>query len=388
MKILILSYEFPPIVGGAATYVGELALSLHNLDHIVHVVTCIHGSRSKSAEYDETMVTKNGLFIKRFKPYGKLFFVQMFLITKKYIHKDYDQIILADARAIKFAAYFFSMELLHKCTNIFHGGQVENIIENPSFLLRLGKINKSFIAYLLSCNVNIAVSQFLRNSFLQKEPSLARKIKVVYHGIDETVFYPLSQQEIIRIRKEYNFKLNDIIIISTSRLDKDKGQDYLLSVFRDLVVEAPNLKLVIVGDGIAKKELMEKSKYYRLGEKVVFINSMSRKALAKLIGSSDLAVMLSRIPYEAFGLVNIEANACGIPVLASKYAGVRESVEDGISGLLVDPFDLSKIREKLSQLLVSDRRKKLGKTAYQYCIKKHTAKIMAMNTIQAIQHNP
>jgi len=134
--------------------------------------------------------------------------------------------------------------------------------------------------------------------------------------------------------------------------------------------------------------LLQLTESLGIKKNVIFTGDLIRQEMAKLIAASDLAVMLSRIPYESFGLVNIEANACAVPVLAAKNAGIPEAVEEGISGFLVDPINIEEIRTTLKNILNINLLKEMGIKAHQRVLEKFTCDRMAKDVISVLQELP
>ena len=389
LKILIIGYEFVPLLGGAAAYTRELAVGLSRNGVQVHVLTCYHGKITQNMELDAQLKEQYGISIRRFRPRGKIFYFQLWYhVIKLYgfqFAQNFHWIIMADARAVRFSMVFLPKKIWPKCLNIFHGGQINKIMLNPSFWIRLLRINKQFKSYLFRSLGGITVSSFQRKQFLTLDKRLASKIHTVYHGVDEEIFKPLSRRERLNVRRQYELGHDEVVIISSSRLTAEKGQDYLLKAFAGIQDKYPNVKIVLAGGGDYAAGLKRMAKELGVESRVLFTGQMAREKLALLTAACDFAVMLSRIPFEAFGLVSLEANACGLPVLAGNQAGVPEAVEEGISGILVNPEDISAIQQGLELLLRNKKYEQLGKTALDRVLRDYTCAIMSKNTLKILQ---
>ncbi len=388
LKLLIISYEFVPLLGGAGTYARELAVGLARNNVKVYIITCYHGTSNSNHKIDKYLKNEYGIIIKRFHTFGKIYFLQLFYYLFKWYGIKYPNkfiyIILADARSVRFSMVFILKKYWKKCVNVFHGGQLNKIYREPSYWIRLTGINKKFKSYLINSCANITVSEFQRNQYLEIFPELRHKLFTVHHGVDEKLFKPIPILEKILIRKMYGVKSEDIVVISASRLTKNKGQDYLLKAFAKIQNKYPKVKIILAGIGDYSEELKQLTKRLGLENKIKFTGQLSREKLAMLIAACDVSVMLSRIPFEAFGLVNLEANACGLPVLATNKGGVPEAVEHGVSGIVVDPENEEEISEKLEYLFHSPNRKKLGASARNRVLMKHTCTLMAKTSLDII----
>lgn len=136
------------------------------------------------------------------------------------------------------------------------------------------------------------------------------------------------------------------VMMSLGRLESSeryKGFDELLELLPILIKEMPDLCYLVVGDGSDRARLEQKAKSLGVGERVVFTGLIPETEKADHYRLADAYVMPSR--GEGFGIVYLEAMACGIPVVAGKLDGGREAVRDGALGILVDPRDQESIKE-------------------------------------------
>ena len=117
---------------------------------------------------------------------------------------------------------------------------------------------------------------------------------------------------------------------------------------------------------------------YGLGSKVLFTGAVGRKRMAELYGASEMFVLLSRRLNESFGLVFLEANACGRVVVGGRIGGVMEAVEEEVSGFTVTPEDWRAAAGVIEQLLDNERlRRKLEYSARKRLLDFYTCGAMA-----------
>ena len=130
-----------------------------------------------------------------------------------------------------------------------------------------------------------------------------------------------------------------------------------------IVKDMPDIELVFVGNGMMRNELEMLSKKWGIEKNIKFagfIGDTTKKAL--YYKSSDIFVLPSTMSTESFGIVNLEAMACGIPIVASKIGGIPDVVKDGENGLLVPPRDSEALADTIIYLLENeDIRKRMGK---------------------------
>jgi len=118
--------------------------------------------------------------------------------------------------------------------------------------------------------------------------------------------------------------------------------------------EIPNVAYLIAGEGPDRQRLEEKARSLGLADRVVFTGFVSESEKNDLYSLADAFVMPSR--GEGFGIVLLEALACGIPVVASLLDGGRDALLNGELGTLVDPTDLSDVRRGILEALRLPRR--------------------------------
>jgi phosphatidyl-myo-inositol dimannoside synthase len=142
------------------------------------------------------------------------------------------------------------------------------------------------------------------------------------------------------------------VIMTLGRLsehEKYKGFDEILELMPALIKEIPTTAYLIVGDGTDRHRLEEKARSLGVHEFVVFAGYVPESEKADHYRLADTYVMPGR--GEGFGIVYLEALACGVPVVASKVDGSREAVRDGALGILVDPRDAEDIKRGILEAL-------------------------------------
>jgi D-inositol-3-phosphate glycosyltransferase len=203
-----------------------------------------------------------------------------------------------------------------------------------------------------------------------------RKIVVIPLGVDPTMFRPIPRDQ---ARRAVGLDVPGMcqLILFVGRLDPLKGLDTLLRAVCKLTDAQPKLvkglcMAVIGGDadengmGLdSELECLDKLKNeVGLRELVVFLGSRAQDTLAYYYSAAEVCVVPSH--YESFGLVALEAMACGTPVIASRVGGLQHTVEDGVTGFLVPAGDPDALADKLRLVLMdSELRERLGANARQ-----------------------
>ncbi len=183
----------------------------------------------------------------------------------------------------------------------------------------------------------IAVSKGMREDVLTHYPQIdPERVHVIYNGIDTEVYRPVDSTAALR---EYGVDADRPYVLFVGRITRQKGLIHLIRAAEALPAQvqlvlcagAPDTPEIAAETGAAVQDLDQR----RGG--VVWIREMvSRTAVVELF--SHASVFCCPSTYEPLGIVNLEAMACGIPVVATRVGGIPEVVEDDVTGLLVN-FD-------------------------------------------------
>lgn len=191
------------------------------------------------------------------------------------------------------------------------------------------------------------------------------RIKVVWPGCDSDFFQPKVVSDDLR-RKLLGARHRDRVILTVGNLVSRKGQDMVIRALPALCRRVPDLVYLIAGEGPYRGELEKIASDVGVRDRVVFAGRVLDQDLPDLYSLCEVFVMASRErieenDVEGFGLVLLEANACGKPVVGGRSGGVPDALADGVSGLLVDPSNPEEITEVLTRLLTDhDLAKRLG----------------------------
>jgi len=187
---------------------------------------------------------------------------------------------------------------------------------------------------------------------------------VVAPGVDLQRFSPGIGKAAARVK--LNIAPDAIMLTFVGRIQPHKGPDVLLRAAAEMVTHSPHLraKLAVVimggasGSGLNELEKLKTSaKFLKIEDVTHFVEPVSREVLPDWYRASDLVCVPSYS--ESFGLVALEAQACGTPVVATAIGGLRTAVSDGISGSLVDGHDPKAWSAVISRLIAEPQRRLL-----------------------------
>ena len=189
------------------------------------------------------------------------------------------------------------------------------------------------------------------------------RVFVVAPGVDLQSFSPADGKAAARMR--LNIAPDAILLTFVGRIQPHKGPDVLLRAAAEMVSHSPYLRaklaVVIIGGASGFINELEKlkslAKFLKIEDIAHFVDPVSRTVLPDWYRASDLVCVPSYS--ESFGLVALEAQACGTPVVATAIGGLRTAVSDGISGSLVDGHDPKAWSAVMSRLIAEPARRLL-----------------------------
>lgn len=222
-----------------------------------------------------------------------------------------------------------------KIVTTLHGTDITVLGHDPSLsnLIKFG-IEQS--------DVVTAVS----NSLVEQTHELIapdKDIKTIYNFIDERDYHKTDSGY---LRDEYGIKNNEKIIIHVSNFRSVKRVKDVIQSFYLTQKQLP-AKLLLVGDGPEVTTVLKLAEDLGIGDKVLFLGKQDN--LAELYSISDLILLLSE--KESFGLVLLEAMACGVPCIGTNVGGIPEVIIDGETGYICELGDVETVSQKAITLL-------------------------------------
>lgn len=181
------------------------------------------------------------------------------------------------------------------------------------------------------------------------------KISIVPCGFSSKEFAPMDK---IAARRKLNLPQNEHIILQLGRMVPRKGVDNVIKALEKISVTNKPVRLVIVGGECEELEEQNCPEYARLlsvaresgvVEKIIFAGRKNREHLKFYYAASD--IFITTPWYEPFGITPLEAMACGTPVIGSNVGGIKFSVKDGETGLLVNPHNPAELASAVTGLL-------------------------------------
>ena len=220
----------------------------------------------------------------------------------------------------------------------------------------------------------ITCSDKTKQVIAQQEKIPQDKFLVLHNVIDAGKFESVRGKD--ELLKEFGLSDKDVIIGYVATLTKRKGHTYLLEAFKQLSQSNQKLKLILVGDGALKIKLENWVKDNNLEKRVIFTGQ--RRDIPDIL--SIFRMFVSPAMFEAFGIVLAEAMNMGLPCVAFRVGGIPEVVEDGLTGVLVEPGDISGLAKAIETLLNNpELAKRYGKNGKKKVQEKFTAEKYALS---------
>jgi len=327
MKIAILVELFPPKwLAGTEIATYSLAANLAKHGHEVHIITSLDEGMPKYCFEKGFHTHRLERFNVRFV--GTLIFWAQVLMTQQKINPD-----IIHIQSLSSALPGVISKILFKKPFVVWGRGSDVYL--PDWFTKL--TSKTIIK-----NADSVIA--LTNDMKQKIQAVySRDIFVIPNGIDLEKYSSMSKNS-----KQVNGKT----ILFVGRLHPVKGVQYLIEAMAIIHQEMPDVKLIIVGEGIEREKLEALAKKLDLKECIQFAGQVPQEKIPLFMQQGDVFVLPSLS--EGFPLVLLEAMACGLPIVATRVGGIPDILKDGINGYLVNTEKCDEISIKILILIKNE----------------------------------
>lgn len=346
MKIAHLVTVFPPYKSGIGNLCYQEVMELVKLDHEVTVFTPDYGGT-------KLPITNGKLQIIYLKPafkYGNAALVPSMvkeLNNFDVIHLHYP--FIGGAEKLLFSK--IKKPIIIQYHMDLGMPKAFSFLIKPYNLLIAKNIFKKADKILVSSYDYAKSSRQLGNFFKKNK----EKFIELSYSVDANRFKPQVKRN--DLLKKHNLTEKDKIILFVGGLDKAhyfKGIDILLQATADSRLKILDLRLIIVGKGSEKTKYEKLAEKLKIKDKVVFADNVDNQDLPDYYNLADIFVLPSINRLESFGIVLLEAMACGKPCVASNLAGVRTVVDDAKTGFLIEPGNVNDLAEKIKNIFENE----------------------------------
>ncbi len=333
LKIGITCY---PSVGGSGVVATELGKLLAEKGHEVHFITSSLPFRLNKVYCNITFheVEVNQYSVFKYPPYDLALASKMAEVANR---EDLDLLHVHYAIPHAICAYLAKQMVKKdlKIVTTLHGTDITVLGYDQSLadMIRFGIESSDHVT---------AVSDALvKQTYELLQPE--KQIETVYNFIDDRVYY---KQNAIHLKKEYKIEEDEKIIIHVSNFRKVKRVEDVIYSFQKIQRNVKS-KLLLVGDGPEMSFVNRLVRELGLLDHVLFLGKQD--SLEELYSISDLILLLSE--KESFGLVLLEAMACGVPGIGTNAGGIPEVIHDGETGYICEVGDIETIALRAIQVL-------------------------------------
>jgi glycosyltransferase involved in cell wall biosynthesis len=331
MKVLMLSWEFPPrIVGGIARHCYGLSRALAKMGHEVHVVTLEFPGAPEYEEIDGVRVHRAKIEL------GHPNFITWTFIFNHFMEKrvavlchlvDFDVIHIHDwlTTATGIGAKNYLRKPLVCTVHSTEVGRVQQLRSPDSYMIDGFEWWMMYEAkYVIMCSHSMAREV---NDHFHLPPE---KVSVIPNAIDTSEY----KRDVNRdaVRRRYGIEPYNKVVLFIGRLVPQKGVENLIQAVPQIVRHNGGAKFLIAGDGWSRSFLEGMAASTGHSDKVRFLGFIPDSERVELLMSADALVVPS--VYEPFGIVALEGMAAGVPVVASNVGGLSEIVEHDRTGML------------------------------------------------------
>ncbi|MGV8056428.1 MAG: glycosyltransferase family 4 protein [Smithellaceae bacterium] len=353
-QILLLTKDFAPKIGGVPKYYLNLLSNLNNLQ--VSVITSPAVGYDHK-EIDEALRTKNipiirvncipdnmGIQLKVMWLINLIRFTR--LLYNISIHKKVQYIVVGQCQIfLCLAAYINQCLTQTKYILFLHGEEIPQIELRSNGLLRFLFV-RAYASFCNSENTARKESWFIERDRL--------RVHIITPGVEDRFFEDDDASDII---EKYNLH-SQRVLYTIARLDERKGHDMVIKALPLVLTRHPNVSYLIGGVGPRLEYLKALASSVGVKNHVYFLGLVPEECMLAYHKAGEVFVHPNRtLPggdSEGFGIVFLEANAAGNPVIGGRSGGAVNAVEDGLTGLLVNPENPRDIAEKIDYLLSHD----------------------------------
>jgi glycogen(starch) synthase len=373
MRILMLSWEYPPVViGGLGRHVHALARHLAGQGHEV-VVLCRHEAGSDALTHPTERTVHEGVRVIRVAedPTHLVFEKDLVAWTLAMGHamiraglallRDWrpdvvhahDWLVTHPSIALAEHAAVPLVATMHATEAGRHSGWLSQPLNQQVHSVEWWLANRADALITCSAAMRTEVSHLF-----EVDPE---DISVIHNGIEPRSWRVPA--EVVRATRQRHSPRGEPLILYFGRLEWEKGVHDLLAALPRIRRTHPGTRLVVAGRGRQAAPLVSLARKLRVLRSVDFVGHLSDRELVACLAAADAAVLPSR--YEPFGIVALEAAAAGVPLVSSTTGGLGDVVVDGETGLSFAPGDVdglaAGVRAVLDDPAAAERRARRAK---------------------------
>ncbi|HEV3186802.1 MAG TPA: glycosyltransferase family 4 protein [Acidimicrobiales bacterium] len=341
---LLVTNDYPPKTGGIQVYLHELWRRLDDGRSVVLTASSHEGAADFDASSTVTVERVEGSTL--FLPT-----LRVLRAIEAAIERHQPDLVLLDPA---WPLGLLGPRLSRPYGVILHGAEV-------AIPGRIPLVASSLRYVLKNATVAVAAGPYPESEAVRNAAERLCPVLQIPPGVDASRFTPLSGAARESARHDLGLGDDDFVIASYSRLVPRKGMDTLIRASAMLSGSYPNLRVVIGGTGRDRARLDRLAT--KLSAPVTFLGYVNDDAQPRWIGASDLMVMACRsrwlgLEQEGFGIVFVEAAACGLAQIAGRSGGSHDAVRDGETGIVLQNSGSAReLADAIESLMLDDERR-------------------------------
>lgn len=378
MRILFVNFEYPPLGGGGGVFTSLLAQEMSKRHEVTVLTSHEFGPHVTGRMENGVKVIRVPVYFRKLKAAANIHSMFMYILTGIRVGKK-----LVSTQSFDIINTHFALPSGPVGDALARFGRLPNVLSILGGDIYDPSKATSPHRHL---PLRIWVRRLLRraNVVVGESTDILEKMRRYYTPENAGVRIPLGIRRIPPMvddacREEYGCKQTDILLVTIGRLVARKAVHQLIATLG--MLREGHIRLVIIGAGPEEHRLKNEVSRRQLGGQVLFMGHVDEAEKFRVLRMCDFYVSTSQ--HEGFGLVFLEAMACGLPIVCYDHGGQTDFLRDGENGFLVPLNDCARFLERCQALINDvDLRKAMGARnrieVQEYLIEKNTTKYEAL----------
>jgi phosphatidyl-myo-inositol dimannoside synthase len=341
MRFLLIAENWPPSVGGIENYLSHVSSYLPR-DSVTVVAPLTHGDEPRYPGLGIDEVIRKRFFWPPLRPKWLPLFITLFRLARR---ERYSAVLCGKALFEGLIGYYLNRHLGIPYIVFTYAMEIETWATEP-------RQRRKLVRVLCNAHRIVYINDVTKKTLLDLGATERQLVKIT-PGVNKRFTQNVSEHLVDASVRRYN--MSRPYILSVGRLVHRKGFDTLIEAFAKLdQTTFGDHSLVIIGDGPERDHLKELADELFVSTSVTFLTSIPDKDLPALYtGAQVFALTPRQLPtdYDGFGIVYLEAAACGVPAIATKSGGAQEAVLHNKTGFVVPPDNPQAVHDALATLL-------------------------------------
>jgi len=361
VKHLFVTQDYPPDSGGMARRHVELVRRFSNETESMEVSTITLENAAAFDSGEKYPIHRQPFHFREANRFTNQIAWSRWLV--RHARGNVDVLHCGNIRPAGYPVLWAKMRLGIPYIVYVNGGDLLRELQKTS----RSRLKKTMARRILGSASGIAatsewVADLARQVMSQVGVTAQPPVEALALGTDPNTF--AASRDTGRLRRKWRVG-DDPVLLTVARLIPHKGQDIIIRAVARLRTEFPNLRYVIVGEGVDEPRLRASVRELHLDQNVIFAGAIPDADLPEAYATATIYTGASRIDNvinaEGFGISFLEASSSGLPVVAGDSGGVRSAVRDGETGIVLPPLDVGAWADTIADLLRSEPlRRSLG----------------------------